>query len=142
MISVTRDVYVGSAGLKRWETTFFRPERSTWQDPAAGGGFAWGQMSDSFALSYYLTGLVPQRVAALTKDDEGGDVADAAIVGFEGGAKGSYFGSVAMLQSSSALMRVFVAGSNGLITADFDLGRCDIRLNDGQIESVPIAPAT
>jgi predicted dehydrogenase len=140
MISVTRDVFVGAAGLKRWDTTFFRPERSTWQDPAAGGGFAWGQMSHSFALSYYLTGLVPQRVAALTKDDEGVDIADAAIVGFEGGANGSYSGSVAMPQSSSALMRVFVAGSNGLITADFDLGRCDIRLNEGQSKTLPIAP--
>jgi len=137
---VTREVFVGGAGLKRWDSAFFRPERATWQDPAAGGGFAWGQMSHSFALTFLLTGLVPERVAALALSDEGVDIGDSAVVGFAGGANGSFSGSVAMPQSSKALMRVFVAGSRGLVTVECDLERCDIRLNDGTTESLPIRP--
>jgi predicted dehydrogenase len=140
MISGTREVFVGGAGLKRWDSSFFRPDRATWQNPSAGGGFAWGQMSHSFALSFLLTGLVPDRVAALVRRDEGVDIGDSAVLGFAGGANGAYSGSVAMPQSSKALMRVFIAGSRGLVTVECDPERCDIRLNDGTIESLPIRP--
>ncbi len=46
--------------------TFFRPEKSTWQDPAQGGGFAYGQMSHCLALMFFLTGLSPETVSAQT----------------------------------------------------------------------------
>jgi hypothetical protein len=45
-----------------------------------------------------------------------------------------------MPQPQRALMRVFLAGRLGLVTAEFDLDRCDIRLNDGTVESLPIGP--
>lgn len=139
-ISVTRDVFVGDAGLDKWRTTFFRPDRSTWQDPAAGGGFAYGQLSHSLALMYFLTGKTPQRLAALTRNEEGVDIADAAMVELDGGAVASISGSVAMPQGLRALMRLFIAGRNGLLTAEFDLDRCSIRLNDGTAEDLPLAP--
>ena len=37
--SGTRRVFDGEQGLDRWTRTFFRPDPSTWQDPAQGGGF-------------------------------------------------------------------------------------------------------
>ena len=139
-ISVTRDVFVGDRGLDKWQTTFFRPERSTWQDPAAGGGFTYGQLSHSLALMYFLTGKRPERLAALMRREAGNDIADAAIVALDGGANASISGSVAMPQGLRALMRVFIAGSNGLLTAEFDIDRCAIRLNDGTAEDLPLAP--
>jgi predicted dehydrogenase len=138
MISITREVFVGGEGLKRWDSAFFRPDRSTWQDPQGGGGFAWGQLSHSLALGYYLTGLAPERISALTRDQDGVDIADAAVLGLSGGATCSISGSVAMPQGGRALMRVFIAGSEGLVTAEFDLDRCEIRFNDGRAENLPI----
>ena len=58
-ISATRDVFHGDRGLNSWQTTFFRPDLATWQDPSRGGGFAWGQMSHAIPLLLWLTGLVP-----------------------------------------------------------------------------------
>ncbi|MDF0595276.1 Gfo/Idh/MocA family protein [Psychromarinibacter halotolerans] len=138
-ISVTREVFTGAAGLKRWDEAFFRPDRSTWQDPQGGGGFAYGQLSHSLALMFYLSGLVPDRVAALTRVAEGVDIADSAVLGCKGGATVSVSGSVAMPQGERALMRVFLAGSLGLVTAEFDLDRCDIKLNDGTRETLPLS---
>lgn len=139
-ISVTRDVFVGDRGLDKWSETFFRPDRSTWQDPAAGGGFAYGQLSHSLALMFFLTGKAPRRLAALMKKEEGVDIADAAMLELDGGAVVSIAGSVAMPQGLRALMRVFVAGRDGLLTAEFDLDRCEIRRNDGIAEALPLAP--
>lgn len=139
-ISVTREVFTGAVGLDRWNQAFFRPERSTWQDPAGGGGFAYGQLSHSLALTFFLSGLRPERVGALTRVAEGVDIADAAILGCAGGATVSISGSVAMPQGERALMRVFLAGNRGLVTAEFDLDRCDIKLNDGHRERLPLSP--
>ncbi len=63
-ISATRDVFHGDRGLNSWQTTFFRPDRATWQDPSRGGGFAWGQMSHAIPLLLWLTDLVPHEIAA------------------------------------------------------------------------------
>lgn len=139
-ITITRDVFVGDVGLARWQTTFFRPDRSTWQDPAAGGGFAYGQLSHSLALMYFLTGKAPKRVAALMRNEEGVDIADAGMVELEGGAVCSISGSVAMPEGDRALMRLFIAGREGLMSVEFDLDRCVISRNDGTREELPLAP--
>ncbi len=55
--SATRPVFSGTAGFERWQRSFFRPAITTWQDPAGGGGFAYGQLSHSIALLLWLTGL-------------------------------------------------------------------------------------
>ncbi|MCL4189084.1 MAG: Gfo/Idh/MocA family oxidoreductase [Rhodobacteraceae bacterium] len=139
-ISVTRDVFVGSRGLDRWQTAFFRPDRSTWQDPEAGGGFAWGQLSHSLALMFFLTGAAPERIAALTLEAEGVDIADAATLRLAGGAVASVSGSAAMPQTMRALMRVFLCGSGGVALAEFDRGIGEFRLNDRPAERVDLRP--
>jgi predicted dehydrogenase len=139
-ISATRDVFTGSRGLDRWKEAFFRPDDGTWRDAAFGGGFAYGQMSHSLALMYFLTGLAPVSVSCSAFRRDNVDIADAARLTLSNGAVAAVCGAAAMPQGQRALMRLFIAGSAGLVTAEFDLDRCDIRLNDGTVESLPLAP--
>jgi predicted dehydrogenase len=138
-ISVTRDVFLGDRGLDSWQTTFFRPARATWQDPARGGGFAYGQASHSLALMLYLSGLTPETVSAYTFGPEVVDLADAAALKMTNGAVVSVSGAAAMPQGNRGLMRLFMAGSAGVLIAEFDTDRCQFRGNDGTIEDFTLS---
>lgn len=138
-ISATRDVFVGDAGLNSWKTTFFRPDKSTWQDPEQGGGFAYGQMSHCLALMYFLTGLSPRSVSAHAFTHGPVDIANAGTVLLSNGAVASVSGAAAMPQGNRGLMRLFVAGSEGMLTAEFDRDWCEIRCNDGATERLDLA---
>lgn len=137
-ISATRDVFHGDAGLKSWQTTFFRPSRSTWQDPAQGGGFAYGQMSHCLALMFFLTGLSPETVSAQTFGLGDVDLANAGAIKLSNGAVASVSGAAAMPQGNRGLMRLFIAGSEGMLTAEFDRDWCEIRRNNGSVERLDI----
>jgi predicted dehydrogenase len=137
-ISATRDVFHGDAGLNSWKTTFFRPAKSTWQDPARGGGFAYGQMSHCLALMFFLTGLTPAAVSAQTFGLDQVDLADAGVLRLANGAVASLSGAAAMPQGNRALMRLFMAGSDGVLTAEFDRDWCEIRRNDGELERLDL----
>jgi len=139
-VSVTRDVFTGARGLSKWDDTFFRPERSTWQDPAAGGGFAYGQLSHSLALMFFLTGTIPESVGAMTVEQDGVDIADAAMLRLRGGAVASISGSVAMPETGRALMRIFLCGSGGVALAEFDRNIGEIRTNDAPPERLALGP--
>jgi predicted dehydrogenase len=139
-ISVTRDVFHGERGLNQWQNTFFRPERSTWQDPAQGGGFAYGQLSHCLALMYFLTGLSPVSASAHTFGLTGVDLADAGAVRLSNGAVASISGAAAMPQGNRGLMRLFIAGSEGVLIAEFDRDFCEIRRNDGSVQKLEIPP--
>lgn len=137
-ISVTRDVFTGDRGLDSWRTTFFRPDRATWQDPANGGGFAYGQLSHALALTYFLTGLAPEAISAFSVDAERVDVAEAGALRFAGGAVGSISGAAAMPQGNPALMRLFITGDAGMLTAEFDRDWCEIRRFSGEVERLSL----
>lgn len=137
-ISATRDVFHGDKGLNAWNTTFFRPERATWQDPAQGGGFAYGQMSHAIPLLLWLTGLVPETVAGHAFGRAAVDLAVSGSVRFQGGAVGSLSGAAAMPQGNRGLMRLFLAGREGMLTAEFDRDWCEIRRDDGLVERLVI----
>ena len=138
-ISATRDVFSGERGLDSWGKAFFRPDASTWQDPAQGGGFAYGQMSHSLALLFFLTGLSPLAISALSHPHSGVDLADAAALRLSNGAVAALSGAAAMPQGNRGLMRLFIAGSEGLLTAEFDRDHCEIRRNDGAVERLALA---
>jgi predicted dehydrogenase len=138
-ISATRDVFHGDAGLNSWKTTFFRPSKSTWQDPAHGGGFAYGQMSHCLALMFFLSGLSPQTVSAHTFGLTDVDLADAGAIRLSNGAVASVSGAAAMPQGNRGLMRLFMAGSEGMLTAEFDRDLCEIRRNDGEVIHLDIS---
>lgn len=137
-ISATREVFHGDAGLNSWKTTFFAPARSTWQDPANGGGFAYGQMSHCLALMFFLTGLSPQTVSAQTFGLEAVDMANAGAIRLSNGAVASVSGAAAMPQGNRGLMRLFITGSEGMLVAEFDRDFCEIRRNDGTVEQLDI----
>lgn len=139
-ISATRDVFAGDHGLKAWQTSFFRPDRSTWQDPSQGGGFAYGQLSHSLALLYFLTGLGPISASACSVLHKGVDLANAAAIQLSNGAVAAISGAAAMPQGNRGLMRLFLTGSEGVIIVEFDRDFCEIRRHDGRNEVLDIAP--
>jgi predicted dehydrogenase len=138
-ISATRDVFHGDKGLNAWKTTFFRPDRGTWQDPAQGGGFAYGQLSHSLALMMFLTGHRPVRASAATFTRDVVDLADSGALVLDNGAVASISGAAAMPQGNRGLMRIFVAGSEGILTADFDRDFCEIKRHDAPGERLALA---
>lgn len=139
-VSATRPVFEGDVGFRRWRTSFFRPDRATWQDPGAGGGFAYGQMSHAIALALWLTGLAPLSVSARTFRSGGIDLADAAAIAFAGGAVGSFSGAAGMPEGQRGFMRLSIVGRDGLMEIELDRDRCVWRRHDGCEGSMPVAP--
>jgi predicted dehydrogenase len=129
-VSVTRDVFLGNRGLSRWATTFFRPDVATWQTPARGGGFAYGQMSHSIALALWLTGLQARTASGHVLAPEGNDLCDAASVLCENGAVISLSGAAAMPEGQRPLMRLIVTGSEGVLHLDLDRDFAELRRHD------------
>ena len=120
--------------------TFFRPERATWQNPAQGGGFAYGQLSHSLALMLWLTGLdAPDGRGAHLYARRRRPLRCGPVV-FDEGAVGSLHGAAAMPEGSRALLRIIVTGSEGMVSAEFDRDRCEIRRFDGKDRTLPIEP--
>jgi predicted dehydrogenase len=130
-VSATRGVFEGDVGLQRWQTTFFRPDRATWQDPGQGGGFAYGQMSHSIAMLLLLTGLQPVAASGRAFSRNGVDLCDAGVVRFKGGAVASLSGAAAMPEGERGMLRFVVTGSQGVLEIDFDRDRAVLRRLDG-----------
>lgn len=139
-VSATRAVFEGDVGLARWSSTFFRPARATWQDPANGGGFAYGQLSHSVALTLWMTGLDARTVSAHNYNVEGIDLCNAASVLCEDGAVLSLSGAAAMPEGRRALLRLVVAGDEGVMEIEFDRDRAVVHRHDGQDRDFGITP--
>jgi predicted dehydrogenase len=135
----TRDVFAGDKGLSSWQTAFFRPDKSTWQDPDQGGGFAYGQLSHSLAMMFWMTELDAETVAARRAPGKV-DLCDAATVTFSSGAIGMVGGSAAVPQGGRQQLRLFVGGSAGSFTLDVDLDRAELLRHDGANETTTRAP--
>ena len=138
-ISATRDVFEGQAGLRQWESSLFRPDRSTWQDPGKGGGFAYGQLSHALSLLFLLTGLAPTKIGGSTFGRDGIDFANAASLCLSNSAVAAISGAAAMPQGNRALMRIYLAGSEGVIAAEFDRDFCEIRQVSGEVERLNLS---
>ena len=138
--SATRPVFAGTTGFRRWTTSFFRPDITTWQDPTQGGGFAYGQLSHSIALLLWLTGLRPARASGSTWKQGGIDLHDAAILGFAEGAIGSIAGAAAVPEGGRARLRLFLTGEDGVLEIAVDLDRCVLERHDGIVEALEIPP--
>lgn len=137
-ISATRDVFQGQTGLQQWESALFRPDRSTWQDPGKGGGFAYGQLSHALSLLFLLTGQAPAKISGSTFGRDGIDLANAANLSLSNGAVAAISGAAAMPQGNRALMRIYLAGSNGVIAAEFDRDFCEIRQANGKTKRLDL----
>jgi predicted dehydrogenase len=138
-VSATRRVFEGEAGLGRWATSFFRPDRATWQDPRQGGGFAYGQLSHSIALTLWLTGLAPVSVAAATAPREV-DLFDAASVGFANGAIGTFSGAAGWPEGQRALLTLALVGRDGAAELALHRDHLSIARHDGREIRLDVAP--
>ena len=130
-VSATRAVFEGDVGLARWKTNFFRPDRATWQDPAQGGGFAYGQLSHSIALMLWLTGLDPRHVTGHNYQAGPVDLCNAASVQCSGGEVVSLSGAAALPEGQRALLRLLVAGTEGVLDIEIDRDHAVLRRHDG-----------
>lgn len=140
-VTCTRNVFSGDVGLKSWKTTFFPPDHhSTWQDPAHGGGFAYGQLSHSIAMMLWLTGLKPTAISAHCWGTGGVDLVNAGALRFEGGAVASLSGAAAMPEGQRPFLRLVITGDQGVLDIAFDQDHCELRRNDGANRKLAIAP--
>jgi len=139
-VSGTRAVFEGGVGLARWQSSFFRPSRDTWQDPAHGGGFAYGQLSHSVALALWLTGLQARAVSAHNVTIDGNDVCNAASVACSGGAVMSLSGAAAMPEGRRALLRLLVTGNEGVLEMELDRDRAAVYRHDGAHRNFDVHP--
>lgn len=139
-VSATRRVFQGEDGMAVWNQTMFRPALSTWQDPAAGGGFAWGQMSHSVALTLWLTGLRPLRAGATTFGAPV-DLTVAGTLACEGGETVALSGAAAWPEGRPALLRLIVTGDRGTLDLSVDEHRAVIRRLDGGTENLSPPPS-
>ena len=130
-VSATRAVFEGDVGLARWRTHFFRPDRATWQDPAQGGGFAYGQLSHSIALMLWLSGLEPQAVNAHNYRVGAVDLCNAASVVCSNGAVVSLSGAAALPEGQRALLRLLIAGTEGVLDIEIDRDHAMLHRHDG-----------
>ncbi|MFO0877342.1 MAG: Gfo/Idh/MocA family oxidoreductase [Gemmataceae bacterium] len=122
----------------------FEPDPRTWADPlVAGGGYAQAQLSHSTGLLSWLTGLVPESVAAfMAAPDAPVDLYDAITVRFQGGAIGTVSGAGTVppggITAYQVDLRLF--GSEGMLLLDCERARLELRRHDGQLESLSLAP--
>jgi predicted dehydrogenase len=137
--STVRDLYRGHGKAYDEYFGFLGPQDETFSDPTlAGGGQGQTQVTHSAALLFFLTGLRPVTVTALTEAFElRVDLADAAAVRFEGGAIGTVAstGSIPVGHPEQLEYRIF--GKDGYVSYDVMAGRATFRGENGSIEALP-----
>jgi predicted dehydrogenase len=138
MASAHRDLF---GGKPTWwaEHSFLKPLASTWSNPATGGGFLHGQLTHTLGLMFYLTGLEPAEVFALTNNFESGaDQSSAISCRFTNGATGCFGGTATMPPRSTYQADIRIFGTEGMLLLDIERPRLELRLNDGSGESGPV----
>jgi len=139
-VSATRAVFEGDVGMARWKTHFFRPDRSTWQDPSKGGGFAYGQLSHSIALTLWLTGLDARTVSAHNFSPGDVDLCNAASVLCGNGAVVSLSGAAALPEGGRAMLRLLITGTSGVLEMALDRDSAILYRHDCANHHYDIAP--
>jgi predicted dehydrogenase len=138
MASALTDLFSG-AGLKEAQTALFKPETSTWADPARAGGYGWGQLSHALGLLFGVTGLAPQEVFAFTgQSPVDVDLYDAASIRFTNGASGAVSGAATVPKHLSFQLDLRLFGTEGMLLLDIERERMEIRRNDGEDVVLPV----
>lgn len=139
MASFTRSVFAGDGGVAAWKSMKVQPQAATWQDPDAGGGFAYGQLSHALGLLYWLTDLRAGSVAGRTWPESSGiDLHDAGFVRFAGGATGAFSGSCGVPLGHGFEVDLRFYGSEGMVSLDLDRERLILKLPGGMSETVEV----
>jgi predicted dehydrogenase len=141
MASFTRSVFAGDGGVDAWRSAAIQPQAQTWQDPDAGGGYAYGQLSHALGLLFWLTDLRTASVEARTWNSPAGiDLHDAAAVTFSNGATGVFSGSCGVPSGHGFELEIRLYGSEGAVTLDIERETLTLKLPGGMRESADPAP--
>ena len=133
--SVVRELYRGNPEPYRDVLGYHlnAPGERTYADPAvSGGGQGQTQVTHAAALLLWITGLVPERVAAVISTFElEVDLADAVAVRFAGGAVGTIASTGSVSASQPELLEYRLFGERGDVLWDVNEGRAEVRHADG-----------
>lgn len=142
MASPTKDFFSGGGSVpSQWEPTLAKPDVTTWQVKAYGGGYAHGQVTHSSALMFWLTGLRAERVSALmTAPNSQVDMYNAATVRFTSGAIGTISGAATLPDNDKFQVDVRIFGSDGVLLLDVERERLELRRHDGRHVHVEVPP--
>lgn len=131
MASFTRSIFSGG-GMQRWQHIAIQPDRSTWEEPAFGGGYAYGQLSHALGILFWATDLRIAEVKALTFDAPSAiDLHDAAAIRFSNGATGVLSGSCGVPQGHGFEVDIRLYGRDGTVLLDIEHERLVLKLPDG-----------
>lgn len=132
MASPTRDLFAGE-GLVETTGHLFRPQVSTWADPAKAGGYGWGQLSHALGLMFALVDLPPEEVVAMQgKSPAGVDWYDAALLRFAGGATAAISGASTVPKHAGYQVDIRIFGTEGMLLLDIERERMELRRDDGE----------
>ena len=133
--SVVRELYRGNPEPYRDVLGYDlnAPGERTYADPAvSGGGQGQTQVTHAAALLLWVTGLVPERVAAMTASFElEVDLADAVALRFASGAVGTIASTGSVSASQPELLEYRLFGERGDVLWDVNEGRAELRHADG-----------
>ncbi len=140
MASPTADLF-GGEGLAETAGHMFRPERSTWADPANAGGYGWGQLSHALGLMFAVTGLAPAQVFAIGGTSAAGvDYYDALTVRMTNGATAAISGAATVPKHRGYQLDLRVFGTEGMLLLDVERARMELRRNDRDDVVMNLAP--
>ncbi len=138
MASFTRGIFSGN-GMTRWQHIAIQPDRSTWEAPDQGGGYAYGQLSHALGILFWLTDLRAQEVRGLTFDAPNGiDLHDAATVRFTNNATGVFSGSCGVPDGHGFEVAIRIYGTEGSVLLDIETEEMTLKLPDGYRETAKI----
>ncbi|GAB3542668.1 hypothetical protein GCM10027403_35670 [Arthrobacter tecti] len=145
MASPTRGLFAGDPDDIRqlWDSQTSGPDKSTWQSPDRGGGYAHGQVTHSSALLFWLTGLRAATIAGrVSRAGAAVDLFNAATVTFDNGALGVLSGAATVPDGDSYQIDIRIFGSEGMLLLDterervclhrYDGGRWDLTIPSGE----------
>ena len=132
MASFTRGIFSGG-GMSKWQHIAIQPERSTWEAPDQGGGYAYGQLSHALGILYWLTDLRAASVRSMLYEAPSTiDLHDAAAVRFANGATGVFSGSCGVPDGHGFEVDIRIYGSKGSVLLDIETERLALKLPSGE----------
>ena len=140
MASPIGDLMTG-ADMPGTEGELFRPDPAMWSDPVT-GGYGYGQLVHLLGAMFYLAGdLVPETVFALTGNGEhGGDIYDAVVARFAGGATAAISGAATLPEGTPFDVSLEFYGTEGVLSLAVAPARLELRRHDGAAEALELAP--
>jgi predicted dehydrogenase len=140
MASPTEDLFAGE-GLVETEGHMFRPPPSTWADPAAAGGYGWGQLSHALGLLFAVVPLAPAEVFAVAGLSPAGvDAFDALALRLANGATASVSGAATVPKHCGYQLDLRVFGTEGMLLLDIERQRMEVRRKDRRDTVLDLPP--